>query len=242
LAAAEPEKPAVVSAEVKGLPEGYEPFGDASDEIEQAVRVYLESRSVSILQIVHHKIGYACVGPMAWRALFPVFGEDGNIYGCVGRAIRGDMKPKYLNTPGIKLLWNAEHLGQFAVVSEGIMDALKIEKVLLQYRNGVSVARLGSSITVHQIGQLKKYERVIIAPDWDVPGIKGAIGLMKRCVAAGITTSVIVPEVMNGYDPGSMAEQDLKIQIDEAIPFTEHVENRLRLAATRMRIPKGLFY
>ena len=232
-------KPVEKSEEPKvkppGLPEGYEAFSDSTDPIERAAKGYLYGRGVSILQIVRHKIGYAAVGPMAWRVLFPVFDEKGRIFGCVGRAIVPDMEPKYLNSSGCKLLWNAHREGQLAVVCEGIMDALRVEKALLQGRDAVAIARLGSTITPTQISQLRKYEKVIVLPDLDVPGAKGAGSMAERCAAAGIIVSVAVPEEMNGKDPGSMSESEIFDYIRSAQPWSRSTGRRLRAAAVKER-------
>lgn len=215
------------------LPEEFEDFTTPLDPIGKRARVYLRSRGVSTLQIVKHGIGFAAHGTMGWRVIFPVLDRDNVLRGCVGRDFSGTQKPKYLNTPGLKLLWNAQRHAKTAVVVEGVMDALRVEKALLQMRDVVSLARLGSAITPMQLDQLKMYERVVILPDWDRAGVHGAIELSQRCDARGIETLVAIPEAMNGSDPADMEEDFIVDLIKGSVPYSRHTEHRLRLAATR---------
>lgn len=217
----------------RGLPEEFEKFSGELDFVGKKARRYLKQRGISTLQIVKHKIGFAGAGPLAWRVIFPVVGPENKTYGCVGRAIRDDMTPKYLNTPGLKLLWNAQQPMQTAVVVEGIMDALHVETALLQRRNMIAVARLGSAITTTQMDQLKEFEKVIILPDWDRAGIMGAQELAIRCTDRGIATSVAVPQVMSGLDPGAMTEEQIMQCICDADKWSRATEFRLQVASTR---------
>jgi hypothetical protein len=226
-----------VSLEPTGLPVGYESFSQTPDQIEKLARAYLTKRKVSISQIVRHKIGFAGVGPMSWRIIFPVMGTDGEIYGCVGRTFSLSGKPKYLNTPNIKLLWGANRPAATAVVVEGVMDALRVERALLAFRNKVAVARLGSTITHAQMNQLKEYENVVIFPDHDRAGIIGAIKLADRCSDAKLHVSMIVPPIMDDVDPGGMTDQEIVTEINDARPWGESTRKRL-IAAMRKRVPQ----
>ena len=150
------EQPVEVKKEdidLAGLPPEYEPITGNLDSVGDRARRYLASRGVSVLQIVRHRIGFAGAGDMAWRVLFPVIDAEGLVHGVVGRAFGSNMRPRYLNSRGMKLLWNAQRQGAEAVVVEGVMDALAVERALLSMRNTVAVARLGSVITVEQMNQ-----------------------------------------------------------------------------------------
>lgn len=218
---------------VAGLPAEYEDFAHEPDAIGFKARKYLRLRGVSTLQIVKHRIGFAAAGDMAWRVLFPVVDSEGVTHGCVGRDFSGNQSPKYLNTPGMKLLWNAHRVARTAVVVEGVMDALRVEHALLQMHDSIPVARLGSTITSAQLDQLKLYERVVVLPDWDRAGVVGAIELCNRCTARGMVVLASVPDAMSGIDPGDMTENTIVELIKDAVPWTTHVERHMRLAATR---------
>lgn len=219
-------------ATVLGLPIEYESFRPPLDLVGRAVRDYLTGRGVSTLQLVKHKIGFAGAGDMSWRALFPVIDEGRRFQGCVGRAVKRGVKPKYLNTPGIKHLWNARP-GGTAVVVEGVMDALHVESALFQVRDTVAVARLGSAITSTQMDQLKQYSRVVVFPDRDHAGVKGVEELCVRCHDRGINTSVIVPEKMDGRDPGDMTETEIVSELNGAQVWSRKVQWELELCAAR---------
>jgi DNA primase len=218
-----------------GLPLEYETFRDVCDSIGEKARAYLKDRGVSTSQIVRHKIGFAAAGEMAWRVLFPIIDDEGIIHGCAGRDFSGHQIPKYLNTPGVKLLWNAHRPASTAVVVEGVLDALRVETALLQTNGIVAVARLGSIITKLQLDQLKHYDKVVVFPDFDRAGVHGAIELCTRCDGRGIQTSVVLPPAMTGNDPGDMKEEMIIDLLRGAVRWSVTTENRLRLAATRDR-------
>jgi hypothetical protein len=227
------KKPKAVMPEETGAPEEYEPLAGDTDVVAAKVRQYLESRSISMLQIVRHRIGYAATGAMSWRALFPVLDGEGKIYGCVGRAVTRRQSPRYLNTPGIKLLWNGWREGGTAVLCEGVMDALAVERAVLVSGHMVAVATLGSALTQTQFAQLKKFERVIVLPDFDEAGIGGAIKICGQCADNKIKTAVVVPEVLDGSDPAATEERTLVERIEGAQNWSLKTEYRLRMAKTR---------
>lgn len=220
-----------------GLPKEYEQFTETvGDPVERRVRSYLKSRQVSMMQVERHKIGFAAVGKYAWRVLFPVFGGDGKVHGCVARAVDNRQQPKYLNTPGIKLLWNGHRQAKVAVVVEGVLDALRVETALLRRRDWVAVARLGSTITSAQLAQLRAYERVICLPDRDAPGLKGTISLAKTCLDKGIHVEVAIPEFVDDRDPGDMTENEIDDYIGLAQKWSDGSVPRIRAAMKRQRL------
>lgn len=227
----EQEEKKTIELTPTGFPCEYERFTHGTDDpVARKAMTYLRSRKISLLQIAKHSIGYAAYGRMAWRVLFPVFGPRDKVYGCVGRAFGVAMTPKYLNTPNIKLLWNAHRVGRVAIVVEGVTDALRVERRMPMEMGAVPVARLGSTITRHQLEQLEQYKKIIILPDWDRAGVEGAIDLAARC--EGMNVRIAVPHVMDGRDPGSL-QFDVKEALETAVPWTKAVEHRLHLAAVR---------
>ena len=218
------------------LPDGYESFSASKDELEVAARQYLKTRGVTKLQIMQHRIGYAAVGKMAFRVIFPVLGDDGGVYGYVGRDWTGNQEPKYLNSKGIKLLWGANVPAERIVVCEGIIDALRVEQILLEWLpNSVSGAQLGSSITKTQLAQLAKYKQIIVFGDWDVAGVKSSITLAKSISATlpAIDLRVTLPDCMNGEDPGSLPHKTVLNQVIAARRWTPKMEWRLRARALK---------
>jgi hypothetical protein len=231
--AAKPKKMYVDKTEVLGLPPEYERFRDDRDTVEKQARLYLKKRGIDILQVVRHKIGYAAVGPMAWRILFPVFGRDKEVHGCVGRAFVPSMEPKYLNTPGIKMLWGADRDATTAVIVEGVVDALTVERALLQMGRTIAVARLGSTITDVQLNQLKEYDRLVILPDHDKAGIIGALALVERCMVAGMKPLISIPDQLDDRDPGDMSDEEILENIRLAVPWSKVTEWKMRIVAAQ---------
>jgi len=216
-----------------GLPLEYEAFSGGKDAVERAALAYLKNRGISSLQIVRHKIGFAGAGDLAWRVIFPFVDAEGWVHGCAARAIRSNMEPKYLNTRGIKILWNAMPTASTAIVVEGVVDGLHVEQALLRERGMIAVARLGSSITRLQMKQLKQYDRIVVFPDRDRPGIVGASQLCTQCDDVGMRVSVVVPSKLDGRDPGSMSADEIVDGIHSALPWRKATEFRLRLLASR---------
>lgn len=216
------------------LPVEFETFkGDVTDKVEKRVRGYLKSRGVSQSQINRHGIGFAASGRYAWRAIFPVWSEDGQAYGFVARSIDVRQKPKYLNSPGIKLLWGANQMAKTAVIVEGVLDALKVEQALLRRRDWIAIARLGSTLTGIQFRQLRRYERLILLPDRDQAGVKGAVTVAELCAANHIQVEMAVPQVMDDRDPGDMTEDEINEYIDTAQLWTNATYYRMRAAAAK---------
>lgn len=212
------------------LPKEYESFlGAKPDWIGNVARRYLKNRGVEGWQLMRHDIGFAAAGQYAWRILFPVYGEDGEVYGIVGRDFSGTQSPKYLNSPGLKLLWGAHIPDQTAVVVEGALDALAVERALLNTRPKFKpVARLGTAITPAQLGQLKKFQEIVILPDSDAPGVHGAIELARQCAQEQFQVKVAVPKALDDRDPGDMSQGEVLTAVDGAVLWSQATEWRLR--------------
>ena len=224
----------IVEPEPIGFVPEYEAFGDGTDEIERLALDYLESRKVTREEIEKYKIGYAVTGDFAWRVMFPIFGEDGEVYGMSGRDFSGKSKLKYRNTEGVKMLWNGQHPAQRAVVGEGVMDALAIDRAAWRFfRHTVGMAALGSVLTHYEIAQLMKYKSVVHFGDFDVAGVKGVVKKADATAAAGIETFVVVPKKMDGRDPGEMDGDTIAQYIRGALPWSKATEMRLRLSMLR---------
>lgn len=214
-----------------GLPPEYEQFRDLKDEIELQAFRYLRGRGITRKEIDAYKIGYAAVGDFAWRVIFPVIGDDDVVYGCSGRDFSGQSKLKYRNTEGIKILFNAQKPAKCAVVVEGAIDALSVCRVLEdRFEDAIAVGALGWAITHQQIAQLAKFDTVIHFPDFDVPGVKGAMARAEACTAAGLSTFIVTPEGMSGHDPGDMDAESIAGYLERAVPWTDAEKFRMRLS------------
>jgi len=222
------------AAEPVGLPLEYERFGDPTDEIEQFAMAYLQGRGITRRDIRDYQVGFAGAGDFSWRIMFPVIGEDGVVYGCVGRDFSGKSKMPYRNTEGIRLMWNGQHAATTAVVCEGVMDAIRVNRVLReQFPDHVAMAALGAGLTPEQLAQLSKYEQVIMFSDWDVAGVKETAQRAEVCAEAGMHSLIVEPDSMTGDDPDSMSYDQIFRCITSARLWTNSEKYRLRLRALR---------
>jgi DNA primase len=215
-----------------GYPDEYERFAKLDDPVEKQAWLYLKDRGVTWKQVKKHRIGFAAVGRLSYRVIFPVVGRDEQVYGAVGRDFTGEQQPKYLNTPGMKMLWGGEQEQARAVVTEGIMDALSAERALGAY-GFACLARLGSAITELQLKQLSHYKKVIILPDWDKAGVLAALRLGKEAKDYGIAIGVSIPSVLDGRDPGSMGEKEIQQWVEKAQEWGQGARWRLRAVMNR---------
>ena len=221
-------------AEPVGLPMEYERFGDLSDEIEKIAYEYLAFRNITTQDIKDYQIGFAGAGDFSWRIMFPVIGDDGVVYGCVGRDFSGKSKLRYRNTEGIRLLWNGHRAATTIIVCEGVMDAIRVNKTVKEWLTPcVAAAALGAGVTPEQMAQLAKYEKVILFSDWDVAGVRETAQRAEMCAEAGMTTLIVEPASMTGDDPDSMSHKQITACIRSARPWTKSEKYRLRLRALK---------
>lgn len=224
-------EPPIHLPEPIGLPVGYERFLGTDDEWERKARRYLKSRGLGKLEIAQYRIGYAATGEMAGRVIFPVL-WDGQIYGYVGRAFVEGLKPKYLNSKGIKMLWGA-HLHCKAIgLGEGVMDALAVRQALYDC-DITGASTLGCGMDAFQVTQLRQFQAHYLFPDWDEAGIKEAISTCRRAAQDGIIFKVAIPHRLDGSDPGSLGPEVLRQLYLEAKPWSRTTEFRLRKSRRR---------
>lgn len=177
------------------LPKEFELLGDGSNLDEEFVREawhYLtEERKLSAEQIVKKRVGYAITGRYAYRVLFPVWNVESELVGIVARSWC-DAEPKYLNSMSEagfeRTFYNAHKLkpkknrhsrngyeaGETVVITEGLFDALAVEK---SYRHCIALASFGA-LTENQARLLDGFRDVIVFADFDEPGLREAI---KAC-------------------------------------------------------------
>lgn len=231
----EPPKPT-------GLPEEYEYFIGADDAIERKARRYLRERMIGRDLIQRYHIGYAGAGKFSWRIIIPVVGEDGLVYGCVGRDFSGKSDKKYLNTTGnTKIMWGmdvATKETKMGVVQEGIIDSLRSNMRLAPlYQNKViAVSCLGSTVTNVQLAQLSRFETVTNFPDFDRAGVEGMVKRAEAMDAAGLRTMVVVPDELTGEDPDSMPEEKYIRHLRAAMPWGGPARIKLKFLLLRSRL------
>lgn len=151
------------------------------------------------------------------RLMIPIRDRNGKMAGFGARVLNPDDQPKYLNSPQTSIFDKSRLLfgldsarkeirdqGQ-AVIVEGYMG------VIGPYQHGFRniVAQMGTALTEHQLGILKKYtERFILALDSDAAGQKATLrGLQIARDALDRT-----PEVL--FDARGLLHQEGRLKAD----------------------------
>jgi DNA primase len=145
------------------------------------------------------------------RITFPVRDRRGRVQGFGARALSGDSKPKYLNSPEGELYHKSEILygieraragiakRRRAIVVEGYTD------VLAAHQAGIdeAVAVMGTAITPDQLRDLAQYaDEVVLALDADSAGREAM--LRSQRVASSKKMSLQVAAMPAGEDPADI--------------------------------------
>jgi Toprim-like len=186
---------------------------------------YLKRRGVTKEQIEEKEIGVSFVGKYAYRIIFPIYCY-GELMGVVARDFTGKQTPPYLNTSGMKSLYNCPDKKRKSIVlCEGVFDCLAIERTVLKQGNCDVAAVLGRSLTDRQEEQLEDYRDIYLWPDADLVGIKGFIGIAKQLREHRV---FIVPPFGYGKDAAEMDPSDRAYIWATRTRFTESMEMRIR--------------
>jgi Toprim-like len=191
---------------------------------------YLRERNVTTDQMREKKMGVSFVGRFAYRIIFPVFYGD-DLEGIVTRDFTGKQEPKYLNSLGIKTVYNCPKSNKKdkIVLCEGIFDMLAIERVFTHKMFYDIGALLGHDVTDRQEEILEPYRDIVLWPDADVAGVKGFIKVAKQLAAHH--RMFVVPPSGYGKDAGATDDADLRYLWATRTRFTEEVEMRMRTEA-----------
>ncbi|HBT96423.1 MAG TPA: DNA primase [Desulfobulbaceae bacterium] len=166
------------------------------------------------------------------RIIFPIFNGKGHVSGFGGRAIQGDGKPKYLNSPE-SAIFSKSHLllGFFqqrqaigkarrAVVVEGNFDLVS----LVGHGCEEVAAPLGTALTKEQLRLLKPLaEEIILLFDGDEAGLKAAMRAAPLFLAEEMTGRVAL--LPAGHDPDSFVRENglaaVRELLGQAAPLPE---------------------
>lgn len=143
------------------------------------------------------------------RVMFTIHNLSGKVVGFAGRIMKNDPKaPKYINSPETeiylksKILYGA-HLAKKAIskedscfIVEGYTDVISLHQAGIEN----VVASSGTSLTVDQIGLIKRYtNKVVILFDGDSAGIKAALRGLDLVLEQGLNVKVVL--LPDGEDP-----------------------------------------
>jgi len=186
---------------------------------------YIYDRGIKDWQIEEKKIGVSLIGKYAYRIIFPVYYKK-ELQGLVARDFTGQQELPYLNTEGMKSLYNRPNKShKKAVLCEGVFDCLAIEQILPRLDYDV-MAVLGRSLTQLQQEQLKDYRDIILWPDADTAGVKGFLDVadvLKREHRVFMTCPFGY-----GKDAGGMDVSDRKYVWATRTKYNEMLDMRMR--------------
>ena len=163
--------------------------------------------------------------PMFERVVVPIYDEDYNYVGCVGRSTGSNMEPKWLHSKGFKksVLYGLniakEDIKKYAAVIlvEGQGDVWKMHQA--GYTNCVGI--FGSSLSNDQLVSLEKSGalNVIILTDYDEAGTKAVQQIIKKC---GRRFNYYRPHI-SSKDVGDMSVEkiyeELKPQLERIVQY-----------------------
>lgn len=187
-------------------------------------RRFADRRGLTDEQVARWGIGYAASGKLAYRVVFPIFDDSGRLLSYSARDITGEARAKYLTASrregadpdavfGAKH-WPAPGWRQTVYVTEGVLNALAVERVVDGEAAGEGLGALdGSDLRPGQVIALSTFRRVVVLSDPDLAGDKLAsaiatLGRWRELVRVGL------PE---GEDANSLSPRAL-ISLLRAVP------------------------
>ncbi len=175
------------------------------------------------------------------RLVIPIRDARGRVVGFGGR-ILGEGQPKYLNSPQSPL-FNKSHLlygldlakgairaqGEVVVV-EGYMDVMQAH----QAGFGNVVASMGTALTEHQLGQLKRLtKRYVLALDPDLAGDQGTLRGLTVARQTLDRETVPVPTAKGWIRYESRLDADIRIV---TLPEDQDPDDLIREAPEQWRL------
>lgn len=216
------------------LPEEYErvlPIPRGGD-FHRTVQEYLHGRGMNDEQIRKKRVGLCLTGRYAFRIVFPVV-TQGELCGFVTRDFTQRQDKPYLNSVGKKALYNLHRKKKdTALLVEGILKCLAAERVLGDEIDCLAV--LGKSITDEQIELLKGYKHIIILPDNDGPGLRGALRMAGKLMEAGFKVSISrLSKKFKDCDEAYMSGNIKTIRLvpNNARPMSDLLVSKIRMEA-----------
>jgi hypothetical protein len=211
------------------LPEDFVPLNEPpKDKLYRRALNYLLLRGVSKKQIEEKKIGISFVGRYAYRIIFPVYHRK-KLEGIVARDFTGQQEPKYLNSAGLKTIYNLpKHKNKKAVLCEGVFDCLALERSLPPDYD--VLALLGHGMTERQEDRLEDYGNIILWPDADLPGLIGFCGIGKQLALHHHIW--VVPPYNEVKDAAEMTPEMRLMRWEQRVRLTERVELSLRVGVS----------
>jgi 5S rRNA maturation endonuclease (ribonuclease M5) len=153
--------------------------------------------------------------PMSGRVVVPIYDEDYNYVGCVGRAIKEHLKPKWLHSKGfsknilygMNLAKDYIFLNKTAILVEGQGDVWRMHEAGLKMTVGIFGASINEDqlILLEQSGALN----IVVLTDSDEAGNKAYEQIVKKC---GRRFNYFRPTITS-KDVGDMSIEQIKKEV-----------------------------
>jgi len=160
--------------------------------------------------------------PMSDRVVVPIYDEDYNYIGCVGRSIKEHVKPKWLHSKGFtKNSLYGLHVAKDRIMETGTVVLVEGQgDVWRLHESGLDMAVgiFGASINEDQLILLEQSGamNVVILTDYDEAGTKASEQIIKKC---GRRFNYVRPEIdhiedlCEVKDVGDMTIEQIKTHI-----------------------------
>lgn len=171
--------------------------------------------------------------PMSGRVVVPLYDEDNNYVGCVGRAIKEHLQPKWLHSKGFtkNILYGLNYAKSNILETKTVILVEGQGDVWRAFESGLdmTVGIFGTSLSEDQLILLESSGalNVVILTDYDEAGKKSADSIIKKC---GRRFNYFRPELDSWFDSkdipikqrdlGQMTSEDIKKEIIPYLPFT----------------------
>jgi hypothetical protein len=202
------------------LPPGVK-FPERIGDLHSVGRDYLNHRGIPDWQIMRWGLGFATIGPLAWRVVMPVY-TKGRLMTYAARAVfkdtrRYDMPDRESGANADGALWGeprfSSELGA-VTVAEGIFSAMHLERVGAPN----PCALLGSELTEHKIAMLAQFPVILVGTDPDAAGEKAA-----RQIRCALRRTSYVERIELGASPDDCDSTELRRSVAIATGGFERV-------------------
>lgn len=197
-------------------------FPERIGELHSSARAYLARRGVPDWQIMRWGIGFATIGPLAWRVVVPVY-TRGRLVTHTARAVfedgsrRHDMPDRDSGAKADFALWGEPRFRRelsAVTVAEGVFSAMHLERIGAPN----PCALLGSELTEHKIALLSEFPVILVATDPDAAGEKA-----WRQISAALRRTSYVERVELEASPDDCEPASLRRAVEIATGGFERI-------------------
>jgi len=190
------------------LPTEFHPLWKSTRDYEAKHAImYLQSRRITMSDVIKHNIGYCPTGDYAYRLIIPSYDEEGKLNFFTGRSYRESNFP-YKNPVGSKNVVGFESLISWdfpITICEGPMDAIAIR------RNAIPL--FGKTLPEALMEKMKIYDVTEVYLALDQDALKNALRIAQTLMKEDVNVHVVE---MDGRDPSDLGFSGIQRKIQSA--------------------------